>query len=77
MRSGRSGEGRPRCRNSSDRTAASSGTTTPRSCKERRLHLGSGSSGPSRSFKRQKSGEEAEKHQTTEESKEKQMGRER
>lgn len=50
MRSGHSEEERPRCQSSSDRTAASAGTTALRSCKERRLLPGSGSSDPSRPF---------------------------
>lgn len=52
-RSGHSGEVRPRCQSSSGRTEGSSGMTAPRSCRERRPPLGSGSSDPSRLWGRQ------------------------
>lgn len=47
-RNGHSGEVRLRCQSSSGRTEGSSGTTAPRSCREHRPPLGSGSSDPSR-----------------------------
>lgn len=60
MKNGHSEEERPHCQSPLGRTAAFSGRTAPRSCRERRFLLGSGSSDPSRPLKRQTSGEEAE-----------------
>lgn len=52
MRSDHSGEERPRCQSSSGKTEGSSGTTTPGSCTKRLPLLESGSSDPSRPWKR-------------------------
>lgn len=55
MRSGHSGEVRPRCQSSSGRTGGSFGMKALRSCKELQLLLENGSSDPSKPWKRQKS----------------------
>ncbi|KAF3833841.1 hypothetical protein F7725_025045 [Dissostichus mawsoni] len=52
MRSGRSGEVKPRCRSSSGRTAESSDTTAPRSCRERHTPMGNASTLASESASR-------------------------
>lgn len=71
-RSGHSGEVRPRCQSSSGRTEGSSGTMAPRSCRERRSPLESGSSDPSKPWKTQQ-GRRKQRRGWTERDEERQM----